>query len=100
MPSRAILRQFDEYPVTLGPHAKRWLIDSAAADQPSALALFEEDRREPLIKYLLDLGNTQRTEKPQFSPDGLFLIWGISGGVMVVDLVEVNRRLSELGLGW
>jgi len=101
MPSRAIQRQFDEHPVTVGPRARRWLIDSSGADdQPSAAALFEEDRREPLIKFLLDLGNTQRTGRPQFSPDGLHLIWGTSGGVIVVDLVEVNRRLHGLDLGW
>jgi eukaryotic-like serine/threonine-protein kinase len=101
MPSRAVRRQFDGHPVFLGPRAKRWLMNSTgASDQPSALALFEEDQREPLIKLLVDLGNTQRTGRPQISPDGLHLIWGTSGGVIVVDLVEVNRRLTELGLGW
>ncbi|MFI5461157.1 MAG: WD40 repeat domain-containing serine/threonine protein kinase [Isosphaerales bacterium] len=101
MPSRAVLRQFDEVPQCLGPRARRWLMDSAATgDQPRALTLFEEDRQEPLIKFVLDLGNNLGTGKPQFSPDGLHLVWGTSGGVTVVDLVEVNRRLSELGLGW
>ncbi len=102
MPSRAILRQFDEFPQCLGPRAKRWLMNSrATADQPQALTLFEQDRPEPLVKFVLDLGNAAGIGRPQFSPDGLHLVWGNpSGGVTVVDLVEVNRRLSELGLGW
>ena len=100
MPSRARLRQLDEVPVTIGPQAKRWLMSSAAPERPSALALFDEDHREPLIDFLFDLGNTQRTGRAQFSPDGMYLIWGTSGGVTVVDLVEVNHRLTEIGLGW
>jgi WD40 repeat protein len=102
MPTRVVLRQFDDDPYCLGPRARRWLMGSGAtADQPAALTLFDQDCREPLIKFLLDLGSGVSTGKSQFSPDGSHLLWGnSSGGVTVVDLVEVNRRLSELGLGW
>ena len=87
-------------PQCLGPGAKRWLMDSAAtAINPAAMTLFEQDHPEPLIKFVLDLEGT-RGPRPQFSPDGLHLVWGNpSGGVTVVDLVEVNRRLSELAWG-
>jgi hypothetical protein len=73
----------------------------ATADQPAALTLFEQDRQEPLIKFVLDLGGSPWIGNPRFSPDGLHVVWGNpSGTVTVVDLVEANRRLSELGLGW
>jgi WD40 repeat protein len=99
MPSRAVLRQLDQFPSCLGPKANRWLISSGAtADQPAALTLLERDRKEPLIKFLLDLGGAGL---PRFSSDGLHLIWGNpSGAVTVVDLVEVHRRLASVGLGW
>jgi hypothetical protein len=98
IPSRAILRQLDAYPVCLGPGANRWLMHSQdTADRPSAWAIYERERAEPLVRFLLDSG----VGKPQFSPDGSRVVWGnASGAVTVVDLVEVNRRLSELGLGW
>jgi hypothetical protein len=38
---------------------------------------------------------------PPLSSSGLHLLWGNPGGtVTLVDLVEVNRRLSEIGPGW
>ncbi len=102
MPSRAVLRQFEQAPRCLGPLAKRWILSSSATvDQAGTLALLDPERQEPLIRFLLDLAGTTWTGKPQFSPDGLHLVWGNpSGAVTVVDLVEVNRRLSEIGLGW
>jgi serine/threonine protein kinase/WD40 repeat protein len=98
MPSRAVMRQFEGIPQCLGPNAKRWLMGSSTGDdQPHLLALHEQDRQEPLVKFLLDTA----TGRPRFSPDGLHLVWGNPDGtVTVVDLVAVNRRLSELGLGW
>jgi hypothetical protein len=102
MPSRAVLRQFDPAPYCLGARAERWLTASPSTpEQPSALTLFEQERQAPLIGFLTDLGGVSSTGKPQFSPDGSHLAWGNAGGtVTVVDLVEVNRRLSEIGLGW
>jgi hypothetical protein len=36
-----------------------------------------------------------------FSPDGQRVAWGTrSGAVLALDLAEMNRRLSEIGLGW
>jgi hypothetical protein len=65
------------------------------------LTLLERDREEPLVTFVLDLGGIEWAGKPRFSPDGLHLVWGNPrGGVTVVDLVEIQRRLSEVGLGW
>jgi hypothetical protein len=69
----------------------------ATADQPHTFTLFEQDRQKPLVKFVLDAG----VGSPRFSPNGRYLMWvNPGGGVTVVDLVEVNRRLTELGLGW
>jgi len=98
MPSRAVIRQFDQTPRCLSPRAKRWLMPStASADQPGFLTLYEQDHHDPLVNLMPDptIGN------PQFSPDGSHLVWGnASGTVTVVDLVEVNSRLTGIGLGW
>jgi WD40 repeat protein len=98
MPSRAPLREIHEGPTCLGPNAKRWLMgDRLTADQPSGLTLYEQNRDGPLVKFVLD----SEIGRPRFSPDGLHLVWGNpNGAVTVVDLVEVNRRLNGLGLGW
>jgi len=102
MPSRAVIRQFDWGPCCLGPRARRWLKGSnPTADQPGGLTVFEQDRQEPLIKFVLDFGVSPPTGQSQFSPDGLHLVWGNpDGSVTLVDLVEIQRRLSEIGLGW
>jgi len=102
MPSRAVLSEMEGFPDCLGPKAKRWLMTSSAtADQPAELTLFEQGRQEPLVNFALGHETIGGIGKARFSPDGLHLVWGDpDGGVTVVNLVEVNRRLSELGLGW
>ena len=96
VPSSAVLQQFDRMPVVLGPRAHRWLMH---ADQPLGLTLYEQGRPDPLINFVLD-SDGGAAGKPRFSPDGQHIIWGNQRGVTLVDLVEVNRRLGELGLGW
>ena len=102
LPSRAVLRQLDNYPNCLGARAERWFIESeGTADQPYALRLFGPDREEPLLNLVLDTGDHVGIYTAQFSRDGLHLVWGSpDGAVTVVDLVEVQRRLAALGLGW
>jgi hypothetical protein len=77
-------------------------VSNPSTDQPGLLGLFEQDRRDPLVRFARDLDrNAGGTERAEFSPDGQHLIWGnVGGSVTLVDLVEVNRRLSELALGW
>jgi hypothetical protein len=99
VPSRSVLRHIVDKSVHgLGPRARRWLtISSPTADQPGFLTLHEQDRVEPLMNLVLD----SSVVIPQLSPDGLHLVWGNPSGVVtVVHVVEVNRRLSEIGLGW
>jgi WD40 repeat protein len=105
IPSLAVSRQLDTDPVSLGPQGKRWLVRSSGsaehAHEPGTLTLFEEGRPAPLVRFVLDVGNDfMVVGKPRFSSDGQHIIWGSPTGVTLVDLVEVNHRLSELGLGW
>jgi eukaryotic-like serine/threonine-protein kinase len=102
LPTRAVLRQFEVMPSSMGPRATRWLRASdATSDQPTAFTLFQQDQAKPLISFVVDLGDASVGNDPKFSPDGLHLAWGNSNGtVTVVDLVEVQRRLAEFGLGW
>jgi hypothetical protein len=54
-------------------------------------------------KVLLDWLMEGQSSNPHFSPhlDGRYVIWGDSSGtVLVADLVEIQRRLTSLGLGW
>jgi serine/threonine protein kinase/WD40 repeat protein len=100
LPSRTPMRHLDAWPRCLGPNAKRWLtITDAPTDQPTYLTLHEQGRREPFLNIMSD--SLWTLGIPRFSPAGSHLVWGDSSGVVtVVDLVEVNRRLSEIGLGW
>lgn len=39
--------------------------------------------------------------RPQFNPKGnLIVLGGHDGSVLLCDLPEINRRLTEVGLGW
>jgi serine/threonine protein kinase/WD40 repeat protein len=102
LPTLAVLRQLEGNPPGVGPQAKRWLTRSeATADEPGGLNLHEDGRIDPLVRFVLDRGNPfMLVGQPVFSRDNQHLFWGGPNGVTVVDLVEVNRRLSELGLGW
>jgi hypothetical protein len=98
MPTRAVLRLVDDFAQCVGPQAKRWVMRTGgSADRPNAFKLYDQERHGPLVSFLLHAARS----KPQFSQDGSYLVWGNDSGTLtVVDLVEVNRRLSELGLGW
>ena len=101
MPSRAVLRQFDNDPSFLGPQARQWLRALVATvDQPAGYLLFDQDHQEPLIKFVLDPAHADKTFNSQFSPDGLYLVWGnLSGAVTVVDLVEVRANWPSSASG-
>jgi WD40 repeat protein len=102
LPSRAIVRQFDTQPHCVGPRGTQWLRASGAtADHPRLFSVFESDRANAVISFVLDVGGTMANGQPVFSADGRRLLWGNANGmVTVVDLVEVQHRLAELDLGW
>ena len=83
-------------PIGIDHQARRWI---AQASDGSRTQLYDRGGR-----VLLDrLPDEPWSSSPQFSPDldGRYLIWGNrSGAVTVADLVEIQRRLTGLGVGW
>jgi len=81
---------------TLGPGARRWLEWVGLSTTEGRWHLKERGRKEPLLE--LDL----REDGPaRFDRDGRLAVFGqTDGSVTVCDLVEVQKRLAEVGLGW
>jgi WD40 repeat protein len=102
VPSLTVAKQIDRFVSSVGPHANRYLVGSLpTADSPGSISLLEEGRNSPLARLVLDLRNPWgAVGKPVFSPDGQYIAWGTMQGVTVVDLVAVQRRLAEIGMGW
>jgi hypothetical protein len=76
------------------------LIGEGFADGSEFLRLY--DRAGSLLVARLAEGRAHQVDYP-FSPDldGRFLLWGDRPGLVCVgDLVEVQRRLARIGLGW
>jgi WD40 repeat protein len=79
----------------LSPDA-RWSM-SVAPDQTPSFALYDIATGLPLMRVLQDIPTTRFN----FSPDGLHAIVGRKDGtVSVLDLVEINKHLTKLDLGW
>jgi hypothetical protein len=102
LPSRRLVRQLDVCEYRLGPEAKRWVrAFEHFWDAAAAFTLFERERDGPLVSFVLDSDQVNGAFSAQFSRTGTHLVWGNSNGtVTVVDLVEVQRRLAAIGLGW
>ncbi len=81
----------------LGPGATLSL--GTSIEQPREIVLFDIARQLPLLRIVED---TEATESSfEFSPDGRLAMFGRKDGtISVLDLVEINRRLTELRLGW
>jgi hypothetical protein len=81
----------------LGPDA-RWSMNFAP-DQPPALALYDVATGLPLMRMAQDVDASKLSFN--FSPDGRRATIGRRDGtVSVQDLVEINKQLTKLGLGW
>jgi WD40 repeat protein len=86
----------------LSPGGKQWLTSHSRSGKtvPSAYTVHELGRDTPLLTIAADpitiTGNLS-----EFSRDGRIVTWcNLDGTVSVCDLVEVQRRLAEIGLGW
>jgi hypothetical protein len=99
VPARASLGQIAPTPEALGPGAGSWLTGvSASRDHPAGVAFYERGRETPLITFIEDSPGDSRA---RFSPDGRHVARGHrDGSVSVADLVEVQRQLSAIDLGW
>jgi serine/threonine protein kinase/WD40 repeat protein len=79
----------------LSPDA-RWSMN-VGPDQTPSIALYDTATGLPLMRILQDIP----ARRYNFSPDGRHAIIGRQDGtVSVLDLVEINRQLTKLGLGW
>jgi hypothetical protein len=68
-------------------------------DQPPELLLSDATSGRPLLRIAHDV--QARGLSFNFSPDGRYVVFGRRDGtISILDLIEINRRLSELHLGW
>jgi serine/threonine protein kinase/WD40 repeat protein len=83
-------------PVALAQDARLWLVQPGNDGRVSVC-----DRAGKVLLHRL--WERFSSLNPAFSPDldGRYVLWGDdSGTVFVADLVEIQRRLTGLGLGW
>jgi len=87
------------YLCALGVGGKRWLGSvggDGKSNQPTHFVQ-EEGRSAPLVTIASD----ETSGGSEFSRDGRLVAWGNANGtVTVCNLVEMQRRLAEIGLGW
>jgi serine/threonine protein kinase/WD40 repeat protein len=85
----------------LGPRGTRWLVSQQRSGKaiPSTHAVHERARKTPFVTIAGD--QKFRGTHHEFSRDGRLVAWcNADGTVSVLDLVESQRRLAEVGLGW
>src|SRR5262249_6563074 len=81
----------------VSPGARRFVVIDNTAN--AHLHLHDHAGNRPVEQLSEPLG----VRNVPFSPDldGRYVLWGNqSGQVSVADLVEIQRRLAEIGLGW
>ena len=85
---------------SLSPGGTRWfelLPGAGPQDQPS-WCLHDRGRDEPLLHIAVEKA---RGGNASFSRDGRYVVWGQDHGTITIcDLVQVQRRLAEVGMGW
>jgi serine/threonine protein kinase/WD40 repeat protein len=82
----------------LGPGATRWCARrTLSSGQPTMALVDERHPEQPYVQILLE----RQGQFSRFTPDGQSVVWcNQDGTVSVCDLTLVNRRLTELGMGW
>jgi serine/threonine protein kinase/WD40 repeat protein len=86
---------------TPGPGGRQWLryVQGQGAITPPAYAVHGKGHDAPLVTIAADLAPSGT--HAEFSRDGRIVAWGnVNGTVTVCDLVEVQRRLAEVRMGW
>lgn len=91
----------DPYMCAVGVGGKRWLGNDAGdgkANQPNRF-VHEQGRSAPLVTIAAD--DRRFPTHSEFSRDGRLVASGNANGtVTVCNLIEMQRRLAEIGLGW
>ena len=101
IPSLAVVRHIDDNPGPLGPQGKRWAsFEYPTTNHPGGFSYFVESNPDRRVTFIHDK-NDLVVNSLRFSSDGLGLMWSTTdGSLTVVNLVEVQNRLAEFGLGW
>ena len=99
VPSRSVLRQLGDGALAgIGPQARRWIIDSGTMDGHLCVHFPPRTRPRSTARQFCSRLFARKTSV-QLGRIAAGL--GQPGGaVTVVDLVEVNRRLTEINMGW
>jgi len=99
--SGRFLRTIDPIPHCLGPGSRFWLSPTAGSkDESPGFSLFEQGHDHYRFKFGFDAFPASPLSF-QFSTDGSHLTWGnTDGSVSVCNLKEIQRRLSDVKLGW
>ena len=88
-----VLGRVSAIPIAIGGDEKQWVLSRERGGY-----LMASDRKKPLIVLGID---SRLSQYAAFDPTGRYLAWGADDGTVgVYDLVEIRRRLGELGLGW
>ncbi len=97
MPSGKLLDTWSFYVGFIGPAAR--LYGFQQFEPPYGLRLYRPGNTNPLVTLGLDVQTSSRDAK--FNVAGSHVAWGNADGtVLVCDLVEVQKRLAGIGLGW
>ena len=98
IPSGIVSGTIDPFPGSLGPNAERWLSSRyVTREAPAGFGIHERGRKNPLITFIQDVP----TGGLATSADWRDLAWGHADGtVSLANLMEVQRRLASIGLGW
>lgn len=101
LPSGRFVRTVDRIPVCLGPGSTFWVsTHGESKDEPGGLRFFERGHDQYRFTFAFDTFVSSHLSF-EFTPDGSHFTWGNNdGSVSVCDLREIQRRLSEVTLGW
>jgi serine/threonine protein kinase/WD40 repeat protein len=99
MPSGSLIRMLDEGAGNLGFNARSW-----QAIEPNIQGRAKPGftvNRDSARSCSFGIDDEPLNNSIRFSPDDRHVSWGdASGNVYLADLVEVQRRLAAVGLGW
>jgi serine/threonine protein kinase/WD40 repeat protein len=96
LPYRTSLGRSIRNVYALGPGANRWVTRERLSDDVKGFwRLWEPDRTEPVLEFEFEEGPSL------FAREGRSLILGRADGTTsVLDLVDIQGRLTTVGLGW
>ena len=101
MPTRELLSGIVPPSRLLNNEGRQWItVENDDSRQAAVIQLHDRGGKSPRLRIACD-SNTQLSLVASFSRDGKYLAWGNpDGSVCVCDMVNVQSRLTDVGLGW